>query len=149
MRKSRTPIMRKWCIIILAILFVFSASANAQQYVFDEPDLDGIQYQLYIYGQLTQYLDDLFRKFSDGYMQPDEALKKVTLLGHEYNKLVEPVPKEAEKLHGLTNILLSRIENYFINWKRSNREDPEINVKIAETKFELLQESERLKYLYS
>lgn len=111
-------------------------------------DANDILYQLDVYVQVSEYLDDVFREFSDGYVEADAALKRVNLLKHEYNKLVDPVPEEAEKLNQLVNKLLSRVENYFIYYKRANREDPEINIKMAQAKFELAQEAEKLQYMY-
>lgn len=137
--------------ILVVLLLCFAVNQCAWgQLGWDQSDsnVEDIQYQLYTYDQLTSYLDDLFKEFSEGYMQPEIALKKVNVLKHEYNKLVEPVPEEAEKFHDLVNVLLSRIENYFIYWKRANRENPEINIKIAKTKFELANEEAKLRSMY-
>ncbi|MFC1548473.1 hypothetical protein ACFL5E_00780 [Candidatus Omnitrophota bacterium] len=143
--------MRKFFILIVLLILLISPPAftlvGAQPNII-EPDVEGIQYLLYISDDATEYLDDLFQKFSDGYVDPDKALEKVSLLRHEYNKLVNPVPKEGEKLHELMNRLLSRVEYYFIHYKRMDRENPLINFQIAQARYEYLQEEHRLRYLY-
>lgn len=114
----------------------------------DMPDIEGIQHQLKIYDEVTEYLDEVFQEFSDGYMDADTALKKINLLKHEYNKIVQPVPKEAENLHQLVKSLLSQVENYFIYYKKVNRENLDINIKVARAKFEASREAERLRFTY-
>ncbi len=113
-----------------------------------EPDTDGMRYQLQVSKDVNEYLDDLFLKFSEGYIDPDTALEKVGLLRHEYNKMVEPVPYEGERLHALMNKMLSRIEYYFIHYKRADRENPLINYQIAQSRVECLREEQRLRLLY-
>ncbi|MBD3426106.1 MAG: hypothetical protein GF409_02610 [Candidatus Omnitrophica bacterium] len=110
--------------------------------------MEAIRYQLHIVTDVNEYLDDLFLEFSEGYIHPDKALAKVNLLKHEYNKLVEPVPEEGIKLHELMNKLLARIEYYFIHYKRTDRENPQINLQIARARFDFNREEERLRYLY-
>ena len=138
--------------ILLFIMLVFSASAGAQTQAQTQPqsaeEEERIAYQLDLYTELAEYLDDVFREFSQGYLEPDPALKKIHVITHQYNIAVNPVPKEAEKLHELTKQLLSRVENYFIHYKSNFREDPELNRKILETKYELSREAERLHYMY-
>lgn len=134
-------------IIILLVFFAGTAGVWGQNDI-HEPDVEAIRYQLHITKDVNEYLDDLFQKFSEGYVSPDEALEKVGLLRHEYNKLVEPVPQEGKQLHVLLNRLLSRIEYYFIHYKRTDRENPEINLQIAKARFEFTQEEQRLRYLY-
>jgi len=102
--------------------------------------------QIDLYYQVTEYLDDLFKRFSEGYIEADPALKKVIYFRHEYEKLARPVPEQAKPLYAQTLELLAQVENYFIHFKRVNRENPGINLKIAGAKIKLLQEMERLQY---
>lgn len=139
-------------IILVYIMLFFSACACAQSQPQSQPQAaeegERVAYQLDLYAELSEYLDDVFREFSQGYLEPDPALKKIHVITHQYNLAVNPVPKEAEKLHELTKQLLSRVENYFIHYKNNFREDPELNRKILETKYELSREAERLHYMY-
>lgn len=112
-----------------------------------QAEKDEILFQLKLYTEVTEHLDSIFRNFSDGYLSSDESLKKISLLRHEYNKLVDPHPDETSILKDLVNKLLSRIEYYFIYFKRVFRENPEINLKVAQTRFELAKEAERLRFL--
>jgi hypothetical protein len=139
--------MVKISFILLLLVLVPLRTICAQGRVI-EPDVDGIRYQLQVSKDVNEYLDDLFLKFSEGYIDPDTALEKVGLLRHEYNKMVEPVPQESEMLHVLMNRMLSRIEYYFIHYKRLDRENPLINYQIAQARFEYLREEQRLRFLY-
>lgn len=139
---------------LLLILLLFAGPASPAQMgqmgQVDTLELEKneIMYQLKIYKDVTEYLDEVFRQFSDGYLDPPTAQHKINLLHHEYNKLVTPVPKAAQKLHDLVQQLLSRVENYFIYRERFFRESGELNYKIAKTKYELLQEADRLMFMY-
>lgn len=149
---------RSRVVISLAIIFItFSAYAQAVQQTgvhigtdVDEMELvrDEVDYQLYIYREVMQHLKEISESFSDGYIDPDEALKKIIVLRHTYNKKSKPGPTETEELNQLMNKMLSRLENYFIYFKSSYREHPYLNAKIAETKFKVTQEAERLQYTY-
>lgn len=112
----------------------------------EEDNTNQIRYQIRLYSDATEYLDDIFREFNGGYINPDEALKRVNLMKHEYNKLVAPVPPEGQKLHELVNKLFSQVENYFIYFKRVYRENPEINLNVLKTKYYAAQEASRLEY---
>lgn len=107
-----------------------------------------IERHLGIYDEVTKHMDEIFSDFSLGLIEADSALKKINLLKHEYSKLIHPVPPETEELHKLTLVLLSRVENYFISFKRWDREDPSLNIKIAETRYELHKELVRIQYEY-
>ncbi|MGB2601543.1 MAG: hypothetical protein WBD00_05010 [Candidatus Omnitrophota bacterium] len=135
-------------IIIIAVICSVGCTVGWSQSDVYEPDVESIRYQLHVARDVNEYLDDLFQKFSEGYVDPDKALEKVGLLRHEYNKLVEPVPQEGEQLHMLLNRLLSRIEYYFIHYKSMDRENPLINFQIAKARFEFNQEEQRLRYIY-
>lgn len=108
-----------------------------------------VEYQLYIYKEVMQHLSEISESFSDGYIEPDSALKKVIVLRHTYNNKSDPVPKEAEQLKELMNKMFSRLENYFIEFKWTYRENPYVNAKVAEAKFKVTQEAERLQYTYA
>lgn len=99
-----------------------------------------------IYEETTTRLDEIFSDFSLGHLTADQALEKTILLKHEYSKLVRPLPPGLEDFHDLTMQLLSRIENYFITFKQWNREDPSLNIKIAETRYDLHKELVRIQY---
>lgn len=136
-------IMKKTVTVLLIAFFATGLFAQT------EGDRDRILYQLDLCKELTEYLDEIFQEFGDGYLDPEPALKKVNTIMHEYNKLARPVPPAAERLDQLTKALLSRVEYYFIYYKRSYRENPEINRQIYESKFELTREIERLEYMYA
>jgi len=136
--------MNKTC--ILTFIFLLCASSLAFSQTVDVSER--VMYQLDLYYELNEYLDGVFREFSQGYLEPDPALKKIHVITHQYNKAVNPVPQETEKLHELTKQLLSRVENYFIQYKNNFREDPELNRKIMETRYQLSKEAERLQYTY-
>ena len=116
----------------------------------DEMELlrEEIANQIFLYKEVMEHLKDISEKFSDGYLLPDEALKKVTVLRHAYNSEAKPVPNEAKKLVELVNQMFSRLENYYIYFKKSFRERSDLNAKIAESKFRASQEAERLEYTY-
>ncbi|MFC1570357.1 hypothetical protein ACFL4E_01070 [Candidatus Omnitrophota bacterium] len=149
---------RSIVIIFLSfILIAFSAYAQAVQQTgvqigsdVDEMELvrDEVNFQLYIYREVMQRLKEISESFSDGEISPDEALHKVTLLRHTYNQKSNPGAKETEQLNELVNKMMSRLENYFIYFKSSYREHPYLNAKVAETKFQVTQEADRLQYTY-
>lgn len=104
--------------------------------------------QLYLYREVMVHIKEISRQFSDGFVSPDEALRRITLLRHAYNNESEPVPSEAAQLSYYMNRMFSRLENYFIHFKRVYREDPYLNARVAETKFYVSREAERLEYMY-
>ena len=110
---------------------------------------DQVGYHVGVYKDISEYLNDLFQRFSDGYVQPEKALEKVNLLKHEYTKLSQSVPPEAERLFDLLKQLLYHVENYFIHFKRVNMENPEINMEIAKINYALSAEAERLEGYYN
>ena len=116
----------------------------------DEMDLlrEEVANQVYLYKEVMEHLKGISEKFSDGYLLPDEALKKVTVLRHAYNTEAKPVPAEAKKLFDLVNQMFSRLENYYIYFKKSFRERADLNAKVAQSKFKASQEAERLEYTY-
>ena len=135
--------MKKGSLLILAVLVVFVSVLCATA----QPGQDQeIAYQLEVAAQVTMYIDDLFQEFSDSYIQPDPALRRLSMWRNEYNKATEPAPERAQKLHSLVNRLFSQIENYFIHYKRSNRENVNINSKIANLSFEIYKESIKLQH---
>lgn len=132
----------------LAILLLLVALAPFQS-AYGQFDMESVQHQLQLCDEVMEYLDEVFQSFSEGYLMADDALKKINLLIHKYNMMSEPLPPEAKDLNTLMKQLLSRIEYYFIHFKKSNRENPEINLQIAKTRFEIAQEMARLKFLYT
>ncbi|MBD3379729.1 MAG: hypothetical protein GF408_04625 [Candidatus Omnitrophica bacterium] len=134
---------------ILVLFFTLAAPSFCPAQIDTlQMEKEEVMYQLKIYKDVTEYLDEMFRQFSAGHILPHEGLRKTNLLKHEYNKLVRPVPEKAQKLNDLVNQLLSRVENYFIYYERFFRESPEINLKIARSKFELAREADRLMMMY-
>jgi hypothetical protein len=135
---------------ITAVLLMLSAAAAAPAYAQAMTAEDSERYemlrQMDLYYQATEYLDGLFKRFSEGYIEADPALKKAIYFRQEYEKLARPVPERAKTLYYLTKELLAQVENYFIHFKRTNRESPEINMKIAGARIKLLQELDRLQY---
>ena len=138
-------IIKKVIIVLVVVTFTSVLSGGAQDNI---PDIEGIQHQLEIYNEVAGYLDEVFREFSEGYLGAGAALKKINVLKHEYDKIVKPVPEEAERLRRLVMDLLSQVENYFIYFKRANRENPDINIKVARARFAASMEAERLQYAY-
>ena len=147
--------MLKIVVLTLSIiLFSLQSSFSQQINLFDdweetdEMKEHDILFQLVLYDEVNDYLDDLFQRFSEGYIEPDAALDKIMVLKHAYAKKAEPVPPEAERLYDLVKHLFSRIENYFIHYKRSYREHPLINLKLAQAKFKAAQEADMLHIKY-
>ncbi|MFH1664734.1 MAG: hypothetical protein ABIA77_01145, partial [Candidatus Omnitrophota bacterium] len=104
-------------IAVLFCLLIFAGRGA----VFCEMDMERgeVLYQIDIYMQLSEYLNDLFQEFSEGYIEADPALKKVTVAKYEYHKITGDVPEEVRTLNRLVKELLSQIENYFIYFKRT------------------------------
>lgn len=96
---------------------------------------------------VSRYLSDLFQEFSDGYLEANHALEKLSLCSNDYNLAVSPVLPEGERLHSLMKKLLSHVENYFIHFKAVDRESGLINMKIARTRIEIARELSRFEYL--
>jgi len=105
-----------------------------------------MNYQLDVSSRVTEYVDELFQDFSDGYIEAQIAFEKLSLWRNEYNKATEPVPEKALRLHELVNQLLSQLENYFIHYKHKDRENININSKIANLSFEIYKETIKLRY---
>ena len=97
--------------------------------------------------QVAENMDELFKKFNDGYISTDDALRKLSVWKNEYSKFVAPVPEILQKLDGLVKKLFSQIENYFIYYKRANRENPVINVQIFNIRNKIYKEVVRLQYI--
>ena len=142
--------MKCFVVLIIIILSVCSCAQPQTLIQSTEAEIEGknVLYQIDIYVQAADYMSDLFQKFSEGYIEADPALKKVMVLHHEYNKLAKPVPVEVKGLYRLMNKLLSNIEEYFIYFKKANRENPEINIKISEVRYEIYKELVKLRYEY-
>ena len=151
--------MNKIGTIIVAAFLLVACSADAQtgqktgfQMGSDVDEIDiirsEVEFQLLIYKEVMQYLGEMSETFSDGYLEPDAAVKKVMLLRHTYNQKTEGAPKEVMQLKELMNKMFSRLENYFIHFKLTYRENPYVNSKVAETKFMVTREAERLQYEY-
>lgn len=139
---------------ILTVIFAGVSYAQTLTLGYDDVDMqqahkDEILNQLYVYDEVSEYLADLFQKFSEGYIEPREALDSVNLLMHEYSKKTRPVPPEAQKLNTLMKQMLSRIENYFITYKRAYRELPDMNRKLVESRIAVMQEAEKLRVEYA
>ena len=130
-----------WMFTLAAVLvFCWHMPAETQE---EAQELD---YQLEIASRVTEYVDELFQNFSDGYVEAEIALEKLSLWRNEYNKATEPVPEKADRLHELVNQLLSQLENYFIHYKHKDRENVNINSKIANLSFEIYKETIKLQY---
>ncbi|MDP8299452.1 MAG: hypothetical protein P9L88_06075 [Candidatus Tantalella remota] len=143
---------------IAAFLFVSIALAPAAVLAQGPPalqsadsqktDIEAIWHILAVNQELMTYLDDVYKQFGDGYLLPGEAQKKINLMTHEYNKLVSPVPQDAQKLYKLTVKLMSRMEHYFIFFKKIFREHPDIAAKIIQARYEVSWEMEKLRSIY-
>jgi len=131
-----------------AEIFILSAAVVLYCGVFAaaQNDSEEISYQLEISAKVTEYLDELFAAFSDGYLEAEIALAKLSLWRNEYNKATDPVPERAARLHELVNHLFSQLENYFIHYKNANRENININSKIANLSFEIYKETIKLQH---
>ncbi len=146
--------MRRSVIILLLLFFASMPVAGqptsqlAGQTSINMSETGDIAHQLELYQQTTKYLDEIFQQFSEGYLFADPALKKVSVLKHEYEKQSQPVPPETQRLHELMKQLLSQVENYFIYHKKILRENPELNLKIAKTTYELSMEADKLQSMY-
>ena len=137
-RKAKT---RSLGVLAVLVFLLGVVSVNAQP-----ENASEIVYQLEIAAEVTEYVDELFQKFSDGYIEANIALQKLSLWRNEYNKATEPTPERTKKLHELINKLFSQIENYFIHYKFANRENMNINSKIANLSFEIYKETIKLQH---
>lgn len=124
----------KFVAILLMSCFLTGSVVLAQE---DMADPREMRLQINLYEEVTERLDEIFSSFSTGYLSAHEARDKVALLRYEYDRQAKPVPKEAKKLYELMRQLLSSVDYYFIHYKRSNREHPGINVKLARDRYEL------------
>jgi len=130
-----------------AVFILLLAFPAASSFALTETDQRVISYQLEISDRVTEYFSELFTDFSGGYIEAGEVLRKLSLAKNEYNLSLGLILPEGERLHELMKKLFSQIENYFIFYKRTDRENPEINLKIAELRFEIYKEVVRLQYL--
>ncbi|MBU0571320.1 MAG: hypothetical protein KJ995_01995 [Candidatus Omnitrophica bacterium] len=129
------------------LIFIVLAFLAGSLFAMAQPVRDQeIAYQLEVAAEVTKYIDELFQKFSDGYIEAEIALQKLSLWRNEYNKATESPPESAKKLHELVNKLFSQIENYFIYYKNVDREDININSKIANISFEIYKETIKLQH---
>jgi hypothetical protein len=108
---------------------------------------DEIAYQVDVVGKVLEHFNALFVDFSEGYLEPDGAMEKLSVWKNEYYKAMDFVVPQGVMLHDLMKQLFSRTENYFIYYNRSNRENPILNSKIANVKFEIMKEITRLSYV--
>lgn len=129
------------------ILISLVIAAAAAPCAWGQADKADLQYQLDISAQVTEHLQKIFDKFNDSFMDYQPALERISILKNEYNKAIDPVPEEGEKLHQLMVQLLSRVENFFLHYKKTGREDVELNIKIVKTKFEITKEATKLRCL--
>lgn len=106
-----------------------------------------ITYQLEVSSRVLNEISDLFTTFSEADMEANKAMAKVDLISHEYQKAMNVIPKEGEKLHELMKSLLSHVEIYLNYFRNTNRENPEINFQIVEIKRKVNEEMIRLHYL--
>ncbi len=102
-------------------------------------------YQLDISAQVTEHLQEIFDEFNNSFMDYQPALERISILKNEYGKAIDPVPEEGGILHDLMVQLLSRVENFFLHYKKTGREDVELNIKIVKTKFEIAKEATKLR----
>jgi len=129
---------------ILISLVIVAVTASCAWGLANKAD---ILYQLDISAQVTDHLQKVFDEFNDSFMDYQPALERISVLKNEYSKAIDPVPEEGEKLHLLMVQLLSRVENFFLHYKKTGREDVELNIKIVKTKFEITREATKLRCL--
>ena len=131
-------------LIIVCLLFCFF---DNHTFSLTLSDTEIMHYQLDVTQELSDYLSELFQSFSDGYLESEGALEKLSVYSNDYSLAISPPLDEGKKLYDLMKTLLSHAENYFIFYKRVNRENPDINHKIFMTKQKIARELVRISYL--
>ncbi|MBF0217317.1 MAG: hypothetical protein HQL30_10035 [Candidatus Omnitrophica bacterium] len=129
--------------LALSLVLFFQGESRA----LTPEERQAIEYEIQVSDKLSEFLSDLFDKFSEGYVEPDEALKKLSVYRNEFDLSVNPPQKDGERLFELMHQFLSYIENYFIYFKRTQRENPEINIEIYKLKVDIKKEVIRLNHL--
>lgn len=143
---------------ILSILFILTAFAGT---AFADTGLDmsgdpatggyteeeNIMYQLQTTSRVLEDVGGVFDRFSDGYIDANTCLSKIDLIIHEYEKALGSVSKEGKMLNDLMRSFFSQTENYFIWFKQTDKENPEVNARMVNTKREINREMIRLRYL--
>jgi len=133
--------------ILTIIMTVCLFSGNTFALTMNESNKEVLAYQIDVSRKLMEYIAEMFDEFGQGDMEAGQALEKLSLWKNEYDKAVYPVLEEGVKLDELMEKFFSQIENYFIFYKRANRESTEINIKMVETRNELTREAARLSFM--
>lgn len=133
--------------ILTIIMAVCLFSGNAFSLTMNESNKEVLAYQIDVSRKLMEYIAEMFDEFGQGDMEANQALEKLSLWKNEYDKAVYPVLEEGVKLDELMGKFFSQIENYFIFYKRANRESTEINIKMVETRNELTREAAKLSFM--
>lgn len=136
--------------LIFVFLGSFSLVASAQMGMGGTDaytEQEYLQYQLELTNRVLEDISDIFAEFSQTDIEANAALEKIDLLSHKYEREMDFVTRDGEKLHALMRSLISQVEKYLIVFKNTDREDPEINVRIIELKNEINMEMVRLQYI--
>lgn len=137
--------MRTRILTIIVAVCLFSGAAFSL--TMNESNKEILAYQIDVSRKLMEYIAEMFDTFGEGDMEASQALEKLSLWKNEYDKAVYPVLEEGVKLDELMEKFFSQIENYFIFYKRANRENTDINIKMVETRNELTREAARLSFM--
>ena len=140
--------------LILAMVFVplYCSAQIIEEQEEQERLIHAIRYQLKISDKTVEVTREIYDEFQNSFIDFIPALEKINVLINEYDKAMQlipaPLPKEGEKLHSIIQKLLSRMESYFLHYKKAGRQDPKLNFQILKALAEYTKESRRLTYQY-
>lgn len=137
--------MRRFIVLLTFVVLFPLAGSQAEDLTLADRNI--LLHQIDMTRVTAEKLSALFQVFSDGYIEAEEALTKLSLYGNDYTLAVSPVLPEGEHLHELMKRLISHAENYFIHFKSVDRESAFINYQIAKTKIEIAKELAKFEYL--
>lgn len=162
MKKSSIAIIFFVCLTLFAAL-PLAAQTVAQVPVRKKIDMLGgigageiekeaILYQVEISDKTIDGLQEIFDKFQDSFIDYGPALDRINVLINDYYKAIQsapsPIPEEGKKLHELMKKLMSRMEKYYVSYKRYGRKNTFISFQIYEVMADVAREKERLVFMY-
>ena len=118
-----------------------------------ELDREVILYQVEISEFTLEQLHDIFDEFHhESFLDYGTAIDRVNLLANSYYNALQkspaPIPEDGKKLEELMTKLLSRMEKYYVYYKKDGRENPYVNYQMREAMAHVEYEIERLVYKY-
>ena len=149
-----TNIMKKIVLMTMLAGFVASAGLAANISTIDTRELDRqvILYQVEISQFTLGELREIFDEFHESFLDYGTAIDRVNVLANSYynalQKTPAPIPPDGKKLEEMMTKLLSRMEKYYVYYKKDGRENPFVNYQMHEAMAHVSFEIERLVYQY-